>query len=150
MAHTYTNILLHMVFSTKNRALAIDSGIESELHGYLGGVLRSRRCTMLKVGGTEDHVHLLTRLSPALGVGDAIRLLKSNSSKWVHEEWPPRRAFAWQTGYGAFSVSHSRRDHVKQYIEDQKRHHESVTFQEEFLALLERHGIDYDTERVWD
>jgi putative transposase len=150
MAHTYTDLLFHMVFSTKNRVPHIDQELKDDLHQYMGGIVKGIEGVPLIINGTEDHVHLLVVLPPKVAVSDAIRTIKANSSGWVHKKWPKRRQFAWQTGYGAFTVSQSKRASVMRYITDQEEHHKKMTFQEEFIRLLERHGIQYDSRYVWD
>ena len=149
MPHSYTNLLYHIVFSTKERAPSINNEIRPRLLAYLGGIARELNATLLAAGGTEDHVHLLLSLSSSLSVADALRVLKTNSSRWVHQKWPSQRRFAWQSGYGAFSVSQSVIDDVRRYIANQEEHHRRMTFQEEFIALLKRHGIEFDKRYLW-
>ncbi|MDB5333274.1 MAG: transposase IS200-family protein [Phycisphaerales bacterium] len=110
MAHTYANLLTHVIFGTKDRSEFIDVQLASALHPYLGGIIRELNGTALAINGPTDHIHLLLALPPNLALSEAMRVLKTNSSRWVHEQWPRRRAFAWQTGYGAFSVSQSNAD----------------------------------------
>jgi putative transposase len=144
MAHTFSNLLCHLVFSTKDRLPHMDSSLRERLFPYMGGIVREMRGTPMIVNGPDDHVHMLAAVPPAIAIADFVRTVKTNSSRWVHEQWQDRRAFAWQTGYGAFSVSQSLAPIVRQYIADQEEHHQRMTFQEEFLALLKRHGIAYD------
>jgi REP element-mobilizing transposase RayT len=146
---TYSRLLVHLVFSTKERRPWIADDLRSDLHAYLGGIARNIDTTPLAVGGVADHVHVLVAMPTRLSVADAVRTLKSNSTGWVHEKWPGR-LFQWQNGYGAFSVSESNKDAVARYIENQEEHHRKRTFQEEFLDLLQRHGIEYDPRYVWD
>ena len=150
LAHTFTSLLYHLVFSTKNRAEQIDGGIAPDLRAYLGGIVRDIGGTPLRINGAADHVRLLVALPQTIAVADALRLIESNSSKWVHETWPQRQAFQWQSGYGAFTVSESRREAVTRYIATQEEHHRRATFREEFLALLKRHRIEYDPRYIWD
>jgi REP element-mobilizing transposase RayT len=149
MSHSYASLLTHAVFSTKDRAPLIAGECNDRLLPYLGGIARELGAKALMVGGTTDHVHLLLSLPPSLCVADALRDLKANSSRWVHETWPDRRDFGWQTGYGAFSVSESSREAVARYIQDQEEHHRRMTFQEEFIVLLKKHGIPYDERYIW-
>jgi putative transposase len=149
MPHTYTNLLSHCIFSTKDRVPDIDADLLPKLCAYMGGIVRSIGGVALLINGVTDHVHLLASLPPALSMSDAMRLIKTNSSKWVHEQWPARAAFAWQTGYGAFSVSKSNVEAVSAYIAHQEEHHKTMTFQEEFIAFLTRHGIEYDERYIW-
>ena len=149
MAHTFTSLLTHLVFSTSGRAPYLADGVRSDVHAYIGGILRELKAAPIAIGGTSDHVHLLTRLPTDMTVADCMRVVKTNSSRWVKERWPERLTFAWQGGYGAFSVSESNRGAVIRYIEDQERHHRRISFQEEFLALLKRHGVDFDERYIW-
>jgi putative transposase len=150
MAHTFTSLLTHVVFSTKDRYPHIDAEVRERLFPYMGGILREIGATPVTINGVKDHVHGLVALPATLSVADAMRVLKTNSSRWVHQEWPRLRAFAWQTGYGAFSVSRSNAEDVERYIARQEEHHRTVTFQEEFVAFLKRHGIAYDERYVWE
>ena len=150
MAHTFTNLLYHIVFSTKNRQLLIDDDIKEDLFAYLGGTVRGINGDALIVNGTADHVHLLVVLPQTIAVADALRDIKANSSRWVHEKWANRESFGWQTGYGAFTVSESRREAVKRYIANQEEHHRTISFQEEFIGLLKKHRIPYDPRFVLD
>lgn len=119
MAHTFTNVLTHAVFSTAGRAPFLADGLRSDVHAYLGGILRELKAVPIAIGGTSDHVHLLTRLPADLALADCMRVVKANSSRWMKERRPERRDFAWQGGYGAFSVSESNRGAVIRYIQDQ-------------------------------
>ncbi len=149
MAHTFTNILVHAVFSTSGRASLLTDEIRPDVHAYLGGILRQLHAVPIAIGGTADHVHLLARLPADLAVADCMRILKANSSRWAKERWPQRRSFAWQGGYGAFSVSESRRAAVVRYIQEQEQHHRRISFQEEFLKLLKNHGVEFDERYIW-
>ena len=149
MAHTFTSILVHVVFSTSGRSPLLADDLRPEMHAYLGGILRRLEAVPIIVGGTADHVHLLVRLSADLAVADCLRVVKTNSSRWVKARWPKRRAFAWQGGYGAFSVSESRRSAVIRYIQQQEQHHRRISFQEEFLKLLTSHGVEFDERYIW-
>lgn len=146
MPHTFTNLLTHVVFSTKDRASLIEVELRPQLHAYLGGIIRELQGTAHAINGTTDHVHLLVSLPPALALSDAMRVLKTNSSRWVNEE--KRRAFAWQVGYGAFSVSQSNARAVAEYIARQEEHHRRISFREEFVAFLKKHEIEYDERYV--
>ena len=150
MAHTFTNLLVHAIFSTKDRRPFINADLNPRLFAYMGGVLREIGVAPLIVNGTEDHLHALVGLPATRSVADVIRIVKANSSKWVHEEFPNHRDLAWQSGYAAFSVSQSNVDAVRAYIADQEEHHHTVSFQEEYLAFLKRHGITYDERYVWE
>ena len=149
MAHTYTSILVHAVFSTSGRLPLLNEAIRPEMHAYLGGILRRLEAVPIVIGGTTDHVHLLARLPAQFAVADCLRVVKAKSSRWAKERWPERRKFAWQGGYGAFSVSESKRGAVIRYIQDQQQHHRRISFQEEFLKLLAHHGVEFDERYIW-
>ena len=147
---TYTNLLFHIIYSTKYRKPTIDSVWQDELYAYIGGILRDSRGVLLKAGGIEDHIHLLAKLPPTIAVSDMLRLIKTNSSKWINEVKKPKKAFEWQPGYGAFSVSESQVSAIEAYISNQREHHQTRTFQEEFLLLLKKHNIEYDVRYVFE
>jgi REP element-mobilizing transposase RayT len=149
MAHTYSRLLVHVVFSTKDRQPMLDAELKARLLPYLGGIAKPLGAILLAVNGPTDHLHLLLQHPPALAIADLVRAMKSSSSKWVHETWPSRPDFAWQEGYSAFSVSHSGRERVERYIARQEVHHRRGTFQEELLAFFERHGVSYDERYLW-
>ena len=149
MGHTYSCLLVHTVFSTKERRPLIHESIRHRLYDYMGGIARGEFGRTLIVGGAADHVHGLVSLHAAVSAAEAMRKWKSLSSKWVHETFPERVDFAWQEGYGAFSVSPSNTDAVMEYIRGQEEHHRRITFEEEFIALLARHGMAHEAERVW-
>jgi REP element-mobilizing transposase RayT len=150
MAHTFTHLLTHIVFSTKNRAPLLDGDLKSRLFAYLGGIIRELVGQVILINGPADHVHILTTIPARISLSDFMRDLKANSSGWVHKEFPVRRNFAWQTGYGAFAVSHSNLESVKEYIRTQEEHHRQRTFKEEFTAFLKRHEIEYDDRYLWE
>ena len=147
VAHTHGNILLHLIFSTSGRRPLIEPAFRPDLHAYLGGIVRGIDCTALIVNGTADHVHMLVRIRPAQSASEVARLIKANSSGWVRERW--RSDFAWQTGYGAFSVSESSVPDVTKYIAQQEEHHRKHSFQEEFVAFLKKNNVDYDPKYIW-
>lgn len=149
MPHSYTSITFHIVFSTLNRVPQIDAALEERLYPYLGGILRELGGKLLSVNGVDDHVHLLASLSATKSVSEVVGKVKGSSSKWIHDTFPDRADFAWQRGYGAFSVSQSQIARVTAYIERQKLHHATVSFREEFLDLLRRHGIAPDEKYLW-
>jgi REP element-mobilizing transposase RayT len=150
MSHSFHQNYAHIVFSTKERRPFIAAEIESRLHAYLGGIVREQGGIPLRINGTDDHVHILARTPKTVADSDFMRILKPNSSKWVHETFPQLGDFAWQVGYGWFSVSKSSVPRVEAYIENQKEHHRSMTFQEEFVQMLKKHGIEYDERYLWD
>ncbi|MEZ5344471.1 MAG: IS200/IS605 family transposase [Pyrinomonadaceae bacterium] len=147
MSHTYTNLITHNVFSTKDRRRLIGDEIKSELHAYLGGLVKELKGKPIKINGMDDHVHLLATLPPTISTSDAMRFIKSNSSKWVSEKLD--KAFEWQKGYGAFSVSRSGMDAVVKYIENQVEHHEKRSFRAELLLLLKKYEVECDEEYLW-
>ena len=149
MAHSFTSSLFHCVYSTKERRPFITPDLEERLWPYLGGIARDCDMKALIVGGIADHVHLLLSLPSTLTIAKAMQVMKGNSSKWVHDTFPNRREFAWQEGYGAFSIGKSQVEPTIQYIRTQKEHHRQTTFQEEFLAILARHEIEYDPRFIW-
>ena len=149
MAHTFTSLLTHTVFSTSERRPFLAEAMRPDAHAYIGGILRQLRAVPIAIGGTPDHVHLLIRLPADLALADCLRVIKTNFSRWIKERWPDRRLFSWQSGYGAFTVSESNRGAVIRYIQDQEQHHRRISFQEEFLALLKKHGVEYDQRYVW-
>jgi len=145
---TYTNLLNHIVFSTKERAPLIDASLRDELHKYVGGIIRGQRSEPIEIGGMPDHLHVVAKFHPEMSVSAMVRLIKSNSSKWVNER-PKKGRFSWQTGYGAFSVSESQLPVVQSYVKNQESHHRKRTFQEEFQTLLDKHGINYEERYLW-
>jgi putative transposase len=149
MANTYTNLLCHIVFSTKDRIPFIEPSVRNDLHSYLGGIVRDSGGIALEIGGVADHVHLVAKLTPKLALSDLMRELKAGSSKWMNDEKMKLRKFGWQDGYAAFTVSKSQVSDVRKYIKNQERHHQRLGFQEEFVVLLRRHEIEYDERYVW-
>lgn len=150
MANTYTCLHYHYTFSTRNRQPWIKIEIEDKVWAYLGGIARRNKLKALMVGGVEDHIHLLIGAPPTIAPAKIAQLIKGGSSAWIHQEFPELKGFAWQDGYGAFTVSKSAVPDVAAYIENQREHHRSRTFQEEFLELLNRHRIEYDARYLCD
>lgn len=148
MPSTFTNLLYHFVFSTKNRARLIAPEWQDELHGYIGGIVRNEGGVLLSAGGTADHVHLLVTLKPTAGVADAMAKVKANSSKWLNDVKFPDRRFAWQEGYAAFSVSESAVEDVRRYLANQEEHHQRMSFQEELAAILAKHQMEFDPRTI--
>jgi putative transposase len=149
MANTYTSLHCHIIFSTKNRQRWIIPEVEERIWAYLGGIARENAMTALKVGGIEDHAHVVVGLPPTMAPSKVVQLLKGGSSKWIHETFPNMAAFAWQDGYGAFAVSKSQLPEVVEYVANQREHHRSKSFQEEYRAFLDKHGIEYDERYLW-
>jgi len=150
MGSTYSNLLYHVIFSTKHREPLITPTIRADLYPYIGGILRGQSGHLLEIGGIPDHVHLVIQIRPDTSVAEIVRLVKSNSSKWVNERPDASGRFAWQTGYGAFSVSVSQLSAVRSYVQEQENHHRARTFQEEFVEFLRRHEIEFDERYLWD
>ncbi|MBI1831156.1 MAG: IS200/IS605 family transposase [Planctomycetes bacterium] len=151
MPQSLAQIYLHIVFSTKNRKPSLqDAVIRDEMHKYLGGLCNGLGCPVLRVGGVEDHVHILCRLGRTVSIAEFIKELKRESSIWVKTKGPAFDDFHWQGGYGAFSISPSHVEAVRQYIANQEEHHRTVTFQDEFRRLLVKYGLEYDERCVWD
>jgi len=150
MAGTYSQILLHVVFSTKLRQPSIAPDLADRLYSYMGGIVRAKKGILYDIGGTDDHVHMYLRWRPDESVSDLLRTVKARSSKWVHDSFPALGAFAWQEGYSAFSVSKSQEQVVKNYIAGQAEHHKKEGFQSELLRLLRAHGIEFDERYVFD
>ena len=150
MPHTFTHLLAHIIFSTKDRAPLMGPEVKPRLLEYMGGIIRELGGKTLGINGASDHVHLLVWLPATVSVSEAMRVLKTNSSRWVHEAGISRRPFAWQAGYAAFSVSQSAAPEVQKYIAHQEEHHRKVSFQEELLSYLRKHGIEYDERYLWD
>jgi len=146
MSHTFTKNHLHVVFSTKERRKLIADTVQPELWSYLAGICRNQKMVSIAINGIDDHVHLLFHLPPTMTMSKAISLLKANSSKWMNE---CGRAFSWQEGYSAFSVSESNLEKVAQYIRRQKEHHKKMTFEDEYLSLLRKHKVEFDPKYVF-
>ncbi len=149
MAHSYTSCLIHYVFSTKERKKTISENFRKRLWEFMGGIARKNGMRAIAIGGTADHVHLLMSLPATVAIATAIQLIKGGSSKWVHETFSDAPGFEWQEGYGAFSISISHRGDTIAYIEKQEEHHRQVGFEEEFIRVLEKHGIEYDARYVF-
>ena len=150
MPQSLSLVIVHVIFSTKERAPLLDAEIRPKLHAYLATVARNAGCEAYRVGGVGDHVHLAIRLSRTLSIADLVEKLKTTSSKWLKPQSPSLGAFAWQRGYGCFSVGPSDLDSLCEYIERQEEHHQRRTFQEEFRMFLEKYRVEYDEAYVWD
>ena len=150
MAHSFTSSLYHCAFSTKGRQPRITADLQARLWPFMGGIARKNGMRALAIGGVADHVHLLLSLPSTLAIAKAIQLVKGGSSAWVHQKFPEHRGFVWQEGYGAFSIGISDAPRTIAYIESQADHHRRRTYQDEFLAILKKHGIAYDERYIWD
>jgi REP element-mobilizing transposase RayT len=149
MPGTYSQILLHVVFSTKNRNPWIAADIAQRLYPYIGGIVRAEKGVLYDIGGVEDHVHLYLRWRPDGSISDLMRTVKARSSKWMHDTFPTLREFAWQEGYSAFSVSKSQEAAVKKYIAGQAEHHKTEDYKSELLRILRAHGVEFDERYVF-
>jgi REP element-mobilizing transposase RayT len=146
MAQTFSQILVHIVFSTKERRATIKEPWRDEMFAYIGGTVRNLGGKALLVNGVADHIHLLVSLPATVAVADAVRVVKARSSVWARSR---EQTFAWQAGYAAFSVSQSRVAQVRSYIAEQQEHHRRVRFEDEFVSLLKRHAMEYDERYLW-
>ncbi len=149
MGHSYSSSLFHIVFSTKDRRKCMDAILRERLFPYIGGIARENGMQLMAIGGVEDHVHCLVVIPANLALSKAVQLLKGVSSKWIHETFPEQRSFAWQEGYGAFSIAVSGIEDTTAYIRRQEEHHRTRTFEEEFVAFLERHKLTFDRRYVF-
>jgi len=148
MGDSYTNLLYHIVFSTKDRRPLITPDYEVRLYDYIGGTIRSLGGISLEVNGVEDHVHVLAKLRPDRALSDVLRKLKANASGWMHRVFPALEDFTWQRGYGAFTVSQSSVNEVREYIARQKVHHQKISFRDEFIRFLIANEIEFDERYV--
>lgn len=145
MPQSYTNLIYHLVFSTKNRQSLITDKIKLRLYDYIGGTIRKQGGIALAINGMADHVHVLAKLRPDKSLSDVLRDLKANSSGWMQEVFPELKHFSWQNGYGAFTVSTSQIEKVKEYIANQEKHHRKFSsFRDEFIKLLRANEIEFD------
>ena len=148
MARTYTKLIYHIVFSTKERIPLITTEIRDRLYEYLGGVIRGEKGSLMEIGGMPDHVHILARFGAAIAVSEMLKRIKGSSSHWLSQAtgtW-----FAWQNGYGAFSVSESQVAAVRKYIQQQEEHHKRISFKDELITLLRKHRIEFDESDLFD
>ncbi len=150
MPQSLSSVLIHLVFSTKNREPALTEAIEKELHPYMATIFRALKSPSLAIDGTTDHVHILFSLGRVIKTAELVEEVKTASSKWIKTKGPEFRGFHWQKGYGAFSIGQSQVLILKRYIARQKLHHQRITFQDEYRSFLKAYGIDYDERYVWD
>jgi putative transposase len=150
MPQSLSKLIVHIIFSTKNREPWLDANVRPRMHAYLATICRDLGTEFVHVGGVADHVHIVTTLPRTLSQAHLIEQTKKTSSKWIKTVDARYRAFAWQRGYGAFSVSSSQLDAMLQYVDGQKAHHRTRTFQEEYRELLRKHGVDFEEHYVWD
>lgn len=150
MSQTLFSSYLHIVFSTKNRSNFLSSDIESELHAFIGGIVRNFSCVLLAANGTANHIHLLVSLNKNILVPDLVGAIKRQSSSWLKTKSPMLGKFGWQDGYSAFSVGHTQISAVKKYIANQKEHHKQELFEEEMRGFYTKYEIEFDERFVWD
>ena len=149
MANTYINILVHAVFTTKNREPWLSSSLRERLYPYICGIARENSLKVLCIGGTDNHVHILLSLNSTTSIAKATQLIKGGSSKWIHDTFPEQKLFSWQEGYGAFSIGISNVDETRQYIENQEKHHSKESFCDEYLKFLRKNNINFDEKYLW-
>jgi putative transposase len=151
MSQSHSAVFLHLIFSTKNREPFLrDPSLREEVHAYLGGISKKIDCQPIIVGGVADHVHLLARQGRGITQSDWVKEVKRVSSHWIKDRGPGMKNFAWQSGFGIFSVSPSKLDAVEQYIATQEEHHRTTPFQDEYRMFLRKHGVKWDERYVWD
>jgi putative transposase len=150
MPNTYTNLVYHLVFSTKDRQPLIRDAFKEELFKILGALVKDKGGALLERGGIADHVHLVVRLKPHTSISELLQHVKANSSGWVNRRGDIQGRFEWQVGYAAFTVSESQLPAVREYVANQEKHHYGMSYKEELLALLKRHNIEYDERYLWD
>jgi putative transposase len=148
LASTFSNLLFHLVFTTRNRYPYLRPELREPLYQYIGGTIRSARGVLLEIGGVADHVHLLVQLKPETAVAAMVRLIKSNSSRWINDQPGRQGRFEWQNGYGVFTVSESQVQALRAYILNQEEHHAHLSFADELAAILRKNRVGYD-ERYW-
>jgi len=149
MANTYTQAYLHFIFSTKNRKALIKPEFENNLWAYIGGIGKQNGIHIITCGGMPDHAHILLEQSKTMTIAKTIQKIKGISSKWLNDHHFSDRDFAWQIGYGGFSIGHSGLKQAIRYIHNQKKHHEHKTFKEEYIELLQKYDVDYDEKYLW-
>ena len=147
MSSTHTRLNLHAVFSTKERRPLIDESFREDLYGYIGGIIKNQGAVPLEIGGIDDHLHLLLGLKPTHRIDYLLRDIKAGSSGWLRRE--NKSPFAWQEGYGAFSVSPDRVERVRNYVKNQEIHHGKQSFKDEYVTILDASGVPYDSEYLW-
>ena len=150
MPQSLSQVIVHIVFSTKDRQKWLDAAISPRMHAYLATVCRDHDCEAYRVGAVVDHVHLAVRLGRTISQADLIETIKTSSSAWIKKQGNAHRSFYWQRGYGAFLLGFSQLDNLLHYIDTQEKHHRTKTFQEEYRQLLRKYHIKFDERYVWD
>ena len=149
MANSYTSLFGHIIFSTHNREPLLKSEWRERLFAYMGGIARENKIKAVSIGGVTDHAHMLLLIPANIPIAKAVQLVKGGSSKWLHENNASLKNFAWQEGYGAFSIRASQVPEVAAYIAGQEEHHRIKSFQEEYLSFLKEYNVDYDERYIW-
>jgi putative transposase len=150
MAGKYLSLLVHFTWSTKRREPWLEMEMRNDLYSFIGGIMKNKNARLISAGGMFDHIHLFASMPSTISIADFVNVVKSNSSRWIHQYSSRLRESSWQEGYGAFSVSKPEEIKVVRYISNQEEHHRKRTFKEELVALLEKHGIEYDKRYIWD
>jgi len=149
MASTLTELIYHIVFSTKNREPIINPEIQEKLYRYITGIIKKDDAKLLQSGGIEDHIHLVIKMKPTHTLSELVQKIKGHSSKWINKQKDVNNKFSWQEGYGAFTVSESQLPMVIKYVKDQEKHHKEMSFKDELVIFLKRHHIEYDEKYLW-
>lgn len=150
MSQSLSNILVHVIFTTKQRKPLIPHSIQKELYRYMAAIVKDCDCSPIIIGGTKDHVHILCKLSKSRSISSVIEDIKKKSSKWIKTKGEDYKDFFWKNGYGAFSIGKSQINALTRYIENQEEHHRKKSFKEELLEILNRYGIEYEERYLWD
>jgi len=150
MAGKYISLLVHFTWSTAGREPWLETAMREDLYSVIGGIMRNKKAKLIAAGGMFDHIHLYASMPSTISIADFVNAVKANSSRWIHQSFARLRGFAWQEGYGAFSVSKSEENRVIRYVSNQEAHHRKRTFKEELISLLDKHGIPYDKRYIWD
>jgi REP element-mobilizing transposase RayT len=150
MSQSLSNVVSHVVFSTKGREPMITADLKDRLHAYTGGILRSLKCVPIEIGGMPDHIHILTRLHPTVALAKSLQVGKAKSSGWMSDQIGRPRSFGWQNGYGAFSVSEQNVEKVRRYIVNQEEHHKAMSYQDEYRAMCKKAKVPIDERYAWD
>ena len=149
MGSTLSNLLYHVVFSTKNREPLLIPAVRDDLYRYIAGIIKKEKGVLIQIGGMPDHLHLVVKLNPAHSLSDIMKNIKAGSSKWINEQKMLMGRFGWQEGYGAFTISESQLPGVIRYVKEQENHHRTLSFKDEFIMFLKRHRIEYDERYIW-
>lgn len=149
MGSTLSNLAYHIIFSTKDREPTIVPEIRDELYRYVGGIIKAEGGGLLQMGGMPDHIHMVVKLKPVHSLSEMMQKVKGGSSKWVNKQNRFAHKFVWQEGYGAFTVSESQMPVVLRYVREQENHHRKLSFKEEFIRILEHHGVEYNERYIW-